>query len=345
MKLHELTGLFDCEIAGLPDAGEVEITGASGLSDAKDGDITFLSDKRWLKEIKSSRASAVIVKDFIEGLHKPQVRTGNPQYAFAKLLSHFYVKPRHGKGISKNAFISEKAFVGQDVSICDFAYISDGVRIGSKSVIYPGVFIGENSVIGEACLIHPNVTIREKVAIGDRVIIHSGSVIGSDGFGYVYEDNMHQKIPQVGGVIIEDDVEIGAGVAIDRATTGNTLVGRGTKIDNLVQIGHNVQIGRNVILVAQVGIAGSSRIGDGVILGGQAGVADHTVIEAGTMVAAKGGAMGDVKRGIYSGAPMIPHRDWLKSTVLFARLPELKRKLEELEKKINSLEKDKKEGK
>jgi UDP-3-O-[3-hydroxymyristoyl] glucosamine N-acyltransferase len=248
------------------------------------------------------------------------------------------VKPRPCRGISKNAFVSESSSLGQDVSVYDFAYVSDGVKIGSRSVIHPGVFIGENSVVGDDCVIHPNVTIREGVTIGSRVIIHSGSVIGSDGFGYVFEEGAHQKIPQVGGVIIEDDVEIGAAVTIDRATTGNTVIGRGTKIDNLVQIGHNVQIGRNVILVAQIGIGGSSRIEDGVILGGQVGVADHTHVEAGTMVAAKSGILGEVKRGIYSGVPMMPHRDWLKASAVFARLPELKKKIEELEKKIGSIE-------
>ncbi len=178
------------------------------------------------------------------------------------------------------------------------------------------------------------MTIRENTVIGDRVIVHPNAVIGSDGFGFVFEDGKHNKIPQVGNVRIEDDVEIGAGVTIDRATTGTTVIGKGNKIDNLVQIGHNVRVGSNVILVAQVGIAGSSQIGDGVILGGQAGVADHAVIEAGTMVAAQSGVMGEVKRGVYGGSPMIPHRDWLKATALFARLPELKKRIEELEKKI-----------
>ena len=338
MKLKDIAEIIHGEIIGPPQAEEIEITGASGISDAKEGDITFLSDRKRLKEIASSRAAAVLVKDFIEGLQRPQVKTGNPQYAFAKLLAHFHVKPRPCRGISKNAFVSEKSSLGRNVSVYDFAYISEGAKIGSQSVIHPGVFIGEDSVIGEECLIYPNVTIREGVTIGNRVIIHSGSVIGSDGFGYVYEEGAHQKIPQVGGVIIEDDVEIGAGVTIDRATTGNTTIGRGAKIDNLVQVGHNVHIGRNVILVAQVGIAGSSRIEDGVILGGQVGVADHAHVESGTMVGAKSGVLGEVKRGIYSGVPLMPHRDWLKATAVFARLPELKKKIEELEKKIKAIE-------
>ncbi len=244
---------------------------------------------------------------------------------------------RH-RGISENAFISEEAEIAPNVTIYDFAYVSGKVRIGQGSVIFPGVFIGEACDIGEECTIYPNVTIRENTVIGNRVIIHPNSVIGADGFGYVFEEGRHYKIPQVGNVLIEDDVEIGAGVTIDRATTGSTVIGKGTKIDNMVQIGHNVRVGSNVILVAQVGIGGSSSIGDNVVLGGQAGVADHTVIDAGTMVAAKSGVMGEVKRGVYGGVPMIPHRDWLKATALFARLPELKKRIEALEKKLKDRE-------
>lgn len=331
MKLKEIADLIGGEIIG---GDDVEISGAAGISDAKEGDITFLSGTKLLNELKNSKASAVIVKGHVKGLEKPQIITKNPHYAFAQLLSRFYVKPYPCSGISKNAFVSDTAIMGQDITIYPFAYISDGVNIGSGTVIYPGVFIGENSSVGEKCLIYPNVAIREGVAIGSRVIIHANAVIGSDGFGYVFEEGMHQKIPQVGGVIIEDDVEIGANVTIDRATTGNTVIGKGTKIDNLVQIGHNVTVGKNVILVAQVGIAGSSKIGDGVILGGQVGVADHTTIEAGTMIGAKGGAMGEMKRNVYSGILPIPHREWLKAMAVFAKLPELHKKIKELEEKI-----------
>ncbi len=338
MKLYELKDLFQCELSG---NGEVEITGAAGLSEAGEGDITFLSDRKLLKELVGSKATAVIVKEFVEGLQKPQVKTGNPQYAYAKLLSHFYVKPQPYRGLSRKAFISESASLGENVSVYAFAYISDNARIGPGSVIYPGVFVGEGSSIGEGCLIYPNVTIREGVSIGNRVIIHPGAVIGADGFGYVFAEGAHRKIPQVGGVIIEDDVEIGANTTIDRATTSNTVIGRGTKIDNLVQIAHNVQVGSNVIFVAQIGIGGSTRIGDGVIIGGQSAIADHTNIEAGTMMAARSGALGEVKRGVYSGTPIQPHRDWLRSSVIFAKLPEMKKKLEELEKKIQSLEEKK----
>ena len=335
MTLQELAELLAGEING---DGSIEITGVAGISDAREGDITFLSGTKLIAELRESTAAAVLVKDFIPDLQKPQVKTRNPLYAFAKLLGHFYSRGIQHRGISENAFISGEAEIAPDVTIYDFTYISGKVRIGPGSVIFPGVFIGEACSIGEECTIFPNVTIMENTVIGNRVIIHPNSVIGADGFGYVFEEGRHNKIPQVGKVLIEDDVEIGAGVTIDRATTGATVIGKGTKIDNLVQIGHNVRVGSNVILVAQVGLSGSSFIGDGAMLGGQVGVADHTVIEAGTMIGSKSGVFGEVKRGIFSGIPAIPHRDWLKASALFARLPELKKRIEALEKRLSHLQ-------
>lgn len=323
------------EITGAPD---IEIKGVAGISDAKDGDITFLVSTKLIKECIESKASAVVVKDAIHEINKPQLKVANPQYAFARLLEHFYIKPLAPAGISDKVFVSDKAKIGEEVTVHPMAFISDGASIGSKTVIFPGVFIGENSSIGEGCVIYPNVTIRENVKIGSKVIIHSGAVIGSDGFGYVMEKGIHYKIPQVGGVIVGDDVEIGANVTIDRATTGNTVIGKGTKIDNLVQIAHNVKIGENSIIVSQVGIGGSTEIGNYVVLGGQVGVADHAKIDDGVMVGAQSGLMGRVTKGIYSGSPIIPHRDWLRSIAIFAKLPELNKRIKELEDKIKDIE-------
>lgn len=334
MKLKDIAVIVDAEIVG---DSELEITGVSGISDAKEGDITFISSSKWISELNKSRADAVIVSEHIKGVNKSQLITKNPQFAFAKLLSYFYVKPHPYKGISEKAFVSDEALIDKDVTVYPFAHISDGVRIGSGTVIHSGVFIGKDSIIRDNCVIYPNVVIREGIVIGSRVIVHAGTVIGSDGFGYVFHEGIHHKIPQVGGVVIEDDVEIGSNVTIDRATTGNTFIGKGTKIDNLVQIGHNVRIGKNVILVAQVAIGGSSVIGDGVIIGGQVGISDHSIIEAGTMIGAKSGVMGEVKRGIYSGVPAIAHRDWLKASALFARLPYLSKKIKEIEEEITDL--------
>ncbi|MBS1113604.1 MAG: lpxD [Nitrospirae bacterium] len=335
MKLSKIASLVHGEIFGDPD---LDIRGVAGINEAQQGDITFLSGRRHVKDLPHCRASCIIVQEPLHDLPLPQLKVANPHLAFAKLLEHFYVKLFKPRGVSKDALISDKATIGEDVSIFPYSFIADGAFIGNKSVIHPFAFIGENASIGENCVIYPHVTLREKVKVGNRVIIHAGSVIGSDGFGYVFDEGKHHKIPQVGGVIIEDDVEIGANATIDRATTGNTVIGKGTKIDNLVQIGHNVTMGNNCLIVAQVGIGGSTAMGDYVTLGGQVGVSDHTVVESGTMIGAQSGVMGNVAKGTYSGSPAIPHRDWLKAHVVIAKLPELYKRIKELEDKLRELE-------
>ncbi|TAN45220.1 MAG: UDP-3-O-(3-hydroxymyristoyl)glucosamine N-acyltransferase [Nitrospirae bacterium] len=340
MKLSEIAALVNGSIKGDAD---LLITGVAGISNAAHGDITFLAGTKALKELKRSKASAVLVVRETEELEQAQVVVRNPQYAFAQLLEKFHPRIQSWNGTSKDAFVSENAVLDKDVTVYPFAFIGDGVRIGAGTVIYPGVFIGAGSSIGSNCTFYPNSTVREGITIGNNVILHAGAVIGADGFGYVFENGRHNKIPQVGGVIIEDDVEIGANTTIDRATTGNTVIGKGAKIDNLVQVGHNVRVGRHVILVAQTGIGGSSEIGDGVLIGGQVAVADHTKVEAGAMIGARAGLMGTVPKGIFSGAPAIPHRDWLKSCAVFAVLPELKKKVAELEEKLKRLSPDENE--
>lgn len=336
MKLSEIAKLFNAQIKG---DENIDIYGVKGIEDADKGDITYVVGSKYIELAKESKASAFILKEKIEGLDKPQLIVEHPQFVFAKLLEIFYVRTHPYKGISESAFVSPTAKVGNNVTVYPFVFIDEESFVGNNTVIYPFTFIGKKSSVGSDCLIYPNVTIREGVKIGNRVIIHAGSVIGSDGFGYIFHEGKHNKIPQVGGVIIEDDVEIGACVTIDRATTGNTIIGKGTKIDNLVQIAHNVKIGRNVIIVAQVGIAGSSSIGDGCILAGQVGISDHAEIEAGTIITAKSGVMpGKLPRGIYSGIPIFPHRDWLKANAIFQKLPELYKKIKELEEKIKKLE-------
>src|SRR5512135_1024337 len=211
MKLKDIALLIEGRVIG---DGDVVISGVAGLSEAAEGDITFLTGVKHLKEAKESRAAAVIVRDGIEGLDKPQIACANPQLAFAVLLGHFYVKPHPHTGISENAVVSPSAEIGENVTVYPFAYIAGGAGIGRDCVIYPGVFIGENSRVGEGCTIYSNVTIRENVSVGSRVIIHPGAVIGADGFGYVFDGRAHYKIPQVGSVVIEDDVEIGANTTI-----------------------------------------------------------------------------------------------------------------------------------
>jgi len=336
MKLKDFAEVVRGVIHGDPD---IEIAGVSGIMDAHEGDITFVSSARYLRQACESKASCIIVKELIPDIKASQLLTSNPYFAFAKAIECFYPGLPFQPGISEKAVISDRVQFGKSVSVYPCAYLSDDISIGDGTVILPGVFIGEKTEIGKHCIIHPNVVIREGVTIGDRVIIHSGTVIGSDGYGYTFEKGEHYKIPQVGGVIIEDDVEIGSNVSIDRATLGNTIIGRGTKIDNLVQIAHNVKIGEKSLIIAQVGISGSSELGNYVTIGGQAGLADHTVVESGTIIAAKSGLFGHVTKGVYSGFPAIPHKDWLRAQALFAKLPEIYKKIRELENKINNLEK------
>lgn len=335
MNTKEFAEIVNGEVIG--DSKRV-LTGVSGIREAREGDITFVASSHYLKYLPGTKASCVIVKELIPNLTIPQIKVLNPYYAFARAIECFYPKASYTAAISSEAFIAGNASIGSNVSIYPFAVVSAHVVIGDNSVIMPGVFVGENTRIGSGCLIYPNVTIREGITIGDRVIIHSGTVIGSDGYGYVLENGEHYKIPQVGGVILEDDVEIGSNVSIDRATLGNTLIRKGAKIDNLCQIAHNVSIGEKSLIISQVGIAGSTEIGDFVILGGQVGVGDHTTIESGTMVAGGAGVMKNhLKKGVYSGTPAIPHASWLRAQALFAKLPEMNKRIKELEEKIDRL--------
>lgn len=336
MKLQEIADLVSGElVAG---AEQPDITGVAGIADAMDGDITYVSGQKFVEKALQSSASAFIVGEVFPSIKKPQIRVKNPQIAFALLLRHFYVKPHAFLGVSDRAHVTPGAQIGPDTTVYPLAFIDESARIGARTVIYPGVYVGRDSVIGDDCVIHPNVSIYHETSIGSRVIIHAGSVIGADGFGYVWSEGSHNKIPQVGGVVIEDDVEIGANVTIDRATTGSTVIGRGTKIDNMVQVAHNVKVGAHAIIVAQAAIAGSCKLGDGVIVGGQVGIADHVNIEAGTMIGSQSGIMSDLKRGVYFGSPAMGHREWLKSSAIFQKLPDMKKRIQELEARLASLE-------
>ncbi len=335
MKLSELARHIGGDIIGDP---EIEITGVSGITEAQTGDISYIHDKKFLKDPSAIRASAVIVKEVAEGLPISMLVVKNPQYTYAKALEVFYIKPHACTGISDRAFIGDNVTLGSEVSVHHFACIRDGVVIGSGGTIFPGVFIGKGVTIGDNALIYPNVTIRGNTKIGNNVTIHSGTVIGSDGFGYVMEQGMHYKIPQVGGVVVEDNVEIGSNVTIDRGTTGNTIIGTGTKIDNLVQIAHNVKIGSHSIIVSQVGISGSVDIGNSVILAGQVGVRDHITIGNNAIIGAQSGIGGNIPEGqVYSGSPAIPHKSWLRAQSIYAKLPEYIKRIQALERKLDNL--------
>jgi len=334
--LRELAELVHGQVKGDPSA---EIIGAAPCEMAKVGEITFIRSKKYRSLLETTRASVVITPLGVVSDKKNLLWAENPQLAFAKILSLYHHKPYRATGIHKTAWISPTARVGKDVSIAPFAVIGEGAVVGDRVAIHSGVFVGDNSTIGEDTVIHANVSIYGNTTIGKRVVLHSGVVVGSDGFGYVRDGETHFKIPQVGGVTIEDDVEVGANSTIDRGTIGQTIVKRGVKIDNLVQVAHNVVIGENSIIVAQVGIAGSTRVGRNVILAGQVGVADHIEIGDNVIVAAQAGVGKDIPSNqIVQGSPTMPQRDFLRSSVVISRLPQIKRTLDELVKRVKALE-------
>lgn len=315
------------------------VTGASSLEEAEPGHLAYVDGDRFIKAALVSRASAFVVGRHLPELDRPQLVVANPKYAFAGLVQRFFTSPDKPRGVSEQLARGMDVQIGPDASIWPFVTLGDRVRIGARVTLYPGVFIGQDAVIGDDTLLYPNVTVGEGCLIGSRVIIHSGTVIGSDGFGYVMQEGRHHKIPQVGTVRIEDDVELGANVTVDRATFGQTVIKRGTKVDNLVQIAHNVSIGEDSILVAQVGIAGSTTLGHHVVVGGQAGLADHIQVGDQVMIAARSGVNRSLTSNqIVSGAPVMPHEVAIKAQAVIPRLPELRQLLRDLEQRVKTLE-------
>lgn len=334
MTVHALAQKLNARVEG--DASTL-ITGVSSIEFAQEGDVVFAESPRYLRMAERCAASAVIVWQDAPSIGKPILRVESPRQAFLKVLELFAPPPQHPEGIDLNAVISPDADLGEDVVIGAGCVIEAGARIGQGSVLYPLCYIGRDVQIGEQCVLYPHVTLMHGVKLGNRVIVHSGSVIGADGFGYVTVDGVHRKVPHIGTVEIGDDVEIGANVCVDRAKTGVTRIGAGTKIDNLVHVGHNVQIGDGCLLVAQVGIAGSSRLGRYVVLAGQVGVADHVSIGDGAIVAAQSGVAGNLQGGQrYFGSPAREHGKQLRTMAYLNRLPELFERLKELERRLGS---------
>ena len=295
--LGEIASHVGGELSGDP---AIRITGVAGIEEAREGDLTFLANPRYASFLGTTSASAVIVgrQTEVTGTKAALIRHPNPYLAFTRALELLTeVEKHYPPGIHPTAVLGEGVSTGEGVHLGPHVVIEKGAKLGRDAAILAGSFIGEGSSIGEGALIYPNVSIRENVEVGNRVIIHSGTVIGSDGFGFAREETGHHKIPQIGGVRIEDDVEIGANVAIDRATLGVTRIGRGTKIDNLVQIGHNVNIGENCIIVGQVGIGGSTKVGDQSVLAGQVGLVGHIKIGKGVVIGAQSGVTKDVPDG------------------------------------------------
>ena len=334
----EVAQLIDGELVGRED---IVITGVNSIEDAREGDLTFADNKKHCQLIEKTAASCVVTPEGIKVSSKTIIRTKNPLMAFAKVLSFLYPQgAKHPKGIHSTAIIEKGVGLGKDVSLGAYSVISEDVQIGDGTVIYPGCYIGPGSKIGSSAVIYPSVTIKDRMIIGSRVIIHSGTAIGTDGFGYRQVEGKNMKVPQVGIVVIEDDVEIGSCVTVDRATLGQTVIGKGTKIDNLVQVAHNVKIGANCILAGQAGIAGSSRLGRNVILGAQVGITDHASLGDRVMVAGKSGVSKSFPDGsIIFGIPARPLREAKRIVAASGRLPHLAQKISELEKKIVELEK------
>ncbi|MBN1794983.1 MAG: UDP-3-O-(3-hydroxymyristoyl)glucosamine N-acyltransferase [Candidatus Omnitrophica bacterium] len=335
--LREVAQLIDGEVVG--DEGIV-ITGVCGIKEAVEGDLTFVANSRYLALMESTRASAIITSRDVDGAPKPIIRTENPSLAFAKMVSLLAPNEvHHPEGIDDTARIGSHVKLGKDVAVAPYCVIDDYAEIGDRTILYAGVFIGSHSRIGSDTLVYPHVVIRERVEIGHRVIVHSGTIIGSDGFGFSTVKGVHHKIPQIGTVVIEDDVEIGANVTIDRARFGKTLIGKGTKIDNLVQIAHNVIIGENSIIVAQSGISGSTVVGKGVTLAGQAGIVGHITIGDNVVIAAQAGVTKPVPANTcVSGYPAKPHAQAKRINACVQSLPKLYKTVKELEEKIAELE-------
>lgn len=340
MKLSELATLTNSRIEGAAD--DNEIIGAAGLDEAAEGQVTFLSNPRYTPRLKTTRASAIYLADNVE-MDRNDIavlRANDPYLAYTRALRVLNPETEVTPFIHPSAAIDPTAKLAENVWIGACAVIGSRVEIGAGVRIFPNATIYDDVVIGSHSVIHSGVAVRERTQIGARVVIHNNSVIGCDGFGYAKDEERHWlKIPQTGRVVIEDDVEIGAGTTIDRASVGESRIGRGTKIDNLVQIGHSCTIGEDSLLCAQVGLAGSSHIGSRVILAGQVGIAGHLTIGDDVVVTAKSATSHDVPAGkMISGIPAFDNRDWLRSTAAFRRLGEMQRTIRELERRLAGIE-------
>jgi UDP-3-O-[3-hydroxymyristoyl] glucosamine N-acyltransferase len=334
--LAELAARLDGEVLG---DGSVRISGAAGLTDACEGDIVRVETSRHLRAALASPAAAFLIGPDIDPANRPAVRVVRVKTAFARLLGLLFPERMPLPGTDPTARIASGVTVGEDCFLGPHVVLSAGVMLGRGVILHPHVCLGEDVQVGDETVLFPHVTVYERVVIGRRVRIHAGAAIGADGFGYANEEGEILKVPQIGTVVIEDDVEIGANTCIDRATTGETRIGARTRIDNLVQVGHNVRIGRDCLIAGLVGISGSCVIEDDVVLGGQAGLKDHIHIAPGTMVAAQSGVWGDLPPGaLYSGRPARPHREELRAQAAVSRLGDTMARLRDLERRLAEME-------
>jgi UDP-3-O-[3-hydroxymyristoyl] glucosamine N-acyltransferase len=339
MKTSEIATLLRGQLQG---DGNVEISGVAGLDNAGPADLTFVEGVAALEQAKRSGAGCFLVPLNSALAGKATIGVSHPKGALIKAAQAILPAPRIEAGIHPAALVAETVRLAQGVSVGAHTVLEQGAKVGERTQIGCGAWIGRGVEIGADCVIHPRVTIYPDVCVGDRVIIHAGTVIGADGFGYVFADGCHQKFPQLGRAIIENDVEIGANTTIDRGSLGDTIIGQGSKIDNLVQIGHNVRVGRHCLIAAQVGIAGSVRIGDYVMFGGQAGVGDRARIEDQAIIGAQAGVLPGklVRRGVYMwGTPARPMSDYKETYAQIGNLPKLARKVQDLTQRVNEISK------
>ncbi len=336
MKLEKVAEL----VAGiLKGDGSIEISGVQGFEQARQGHITYLGKSKFLDSLNRSGASAVLVKETVDTL-MAQIIVASPELAFARLLREFHPEPRSKSGIHDRAVVGKNIKLGEQITLSAGSCIGDDVEIGDYVHIYPGVVVGDRCRIGSHSVLYPNVILYRETELGNHVILHAGAVIGADGFGYTTDEKgAHYKINQIGRVVIEDHVEIGANSCIDRAAMGVTLIKRGTKIDNLVQVAHNCKIGEHSILVAQVGLAGTCTLGHHVVLAGQVGISDHVKLGDQVTVTGQSGVFRDIgSNKVFSGSPASPFIEWKKYVTILPKLPELARKIRKLEARLNEIE-------
>lgn len=320
--------------------GDVLIEHIRPIDEAKEGDLTFLANPKYREWLDDTAASAILVSPGTEAAGKNLIVVEDPYVCLGTLLAVFYPNETYPAGISDKAHIEAGADVSEAATVFHHVTVCRGAKIDRGVVLHPGVYVGEEVTIGENTVVYPNVVLYRRSRIGKRVILHAGVVIGSDGFGFARPGVGNDKIPQVGYVRIDDDVEIGANTTVDRGTLGQTWIRKGAKIDNLVQIAHNVVVGEYSVIAAQTGISGSTKLGSGVILGGQTGLVGHIHLGDHAMVGAQSGVHEDVPAGqVVSGSPHMPHRDWLRVMASLTRLPDMRKTLQEMQKKIEELEK------
>jgi len=338
MRLSEIASKTDCRMVAEVD---VDIQRMAGIDEAGPGDLTFVSNRKYIGKIPATRASAIILSQDLPTVPIPSLRTSNPYLAFARALELFYRPPVPEPGIHPTAVIAEDAAIGPSPSIGAYAVVGSKCRLGANVVLLPHSVLYPGVILGDDCIIHSHVIVREFCELGARVIVQNGAVIGSDGFGFApKEDGTYYKICQTGRVLIEDDVEIGANSTLDRAAVGDTIIRRGAKLDNLVQIGHGSQVGEHSVLAAQVGLAGSTRLGKNVRAGGQAGFAGHLEVGDNAVITAQSATSHDVPPGaMISGSPGIDNATWLRATTAFGKLPSLVQRIRALEKEVAQLKK------